>query len=106
MVEWSLLLKGLAWFIGVCFLPLAGWLGGKYLKAQDDRFKEQDNELMALKNKSQELSERMVRLEANSVSRIELLDLLRKLEDSIEERFDRSFNRLEATLNKIIEKIH
>lgn len=105
MIEWAMLLKGVAWFMGLVFLPFAGWLGGKYLKTQDSKFGEHEAKIETLSRRNQDLSERLIKVEANAVTKGELLDLLRRLEDSIEDRFNKSFERLEVTLNKIIDKL-
>lgn len=111
MTEIIAFLKGVGWLFVFALVPVAGWIAKKFFSDQDKRFVNVGTELgVALdkidrqKDKTIELSERLVKLEANSVTKTELIELLRKLEDSIEARFDRSFNKLEASLNKLLEK--
>lgn len=105
MIEWAVVFKWLGGFLVVVFLPFMSWLSTKFLKNQDEKFTEHDRKIETLARRNQDLSERLVKIEANAVSKGELLELLRRLEDSIEDRFNKSFERLETTLNKIIDKL-
>lgn len=117
------IVKYLWGFILVVMLPFIGWLGKKGFNMWEEKLdalqKQLDNlsdkhvdsseriedHIDNLKDKDFELQSKIIQLEASSVSRNELLEHLSSLESSLEARFDRSFTRLEETVNKIIDKL-
>lgn len=119
----SVVLKVIWGFALAVIFPFLGWAGHRGLKNQRERFKELhtklekmeteydqksekfEDHISELRDKDFEIQAKVIQLEASSVKRQELVELLKGLESSIEARFDKSFNRLEENFSKLLDKL-
>lgn len=95
--------KGMEWLVVVVVLPFFWFVLDRYLTAQKEKLKKMSDMQERDERSLTDLQERIVKLEASYVTKSELVTLLQKLEDSIEMRFDRSFEKLERSMMNMFE---
>jgi len=103
------------WVVNLVILPVVWIMVQRLMKARDETIQEmkQKSEKQETEQKQRmdkievELKnshDRVIRLEASSVTKSELIEILRDLEEAIEQRFDKSFEKLEKSFERLIER--
>lgn len=92
------------WLLQFIILPLGWIIGQKLMKTRDDAIKDMKDKIKQQDEELKSTHDRVIKLEASSVSKSELIEILRNLEEAIEQRFDKSFEKLEKSFERLVDR--
>lgn len=120
-------LKFVGYGVALCLIPFLGWLGKKHIQTQERWREGIERDLDQMKRdfqydlkdvkdlyhkehedcnrQNQILDNRLVRIETSAVTETQMMKVVREIEDSMEEKFNKSFEKLENSIDKIDEKL-
>lgn len=92
------------WVVNVIIIPIVWLIVQRLMKARDESIKEMKQKIKEQESDIKNTHDRVIKLEASSVTKSELIEILRNLEEAIEQRFDKSFEKLEKSFERLVER--